>query len=149
MKDCDYYLDSSVQNHLMVGSHNLADYNEILTCDKQELVKKIKSSIEPYFNKDGKKLVIICIRDVLKEDSDIDDACSIGFEEGYTKQDIVYKQIFNFSELIANVFYIVQHKLIIFRLKKELKKLKAIQNNKYIELMKLYLMTKFQLYNQK
>lgn len=107
VKDCDYYLDSSVQNHLMVGSHNLVDYNEILTCDKQELVKRIKSNVEPYFNKDGKKLVIICIRDVLKEDSDIDNACLIGFEEGYTKQDIVYKQIFNFSELIANVFLLL------------------------------------------
>lgn len=97
VKDCDYYLDSSVQNHLMVGSHNLVDYNEILTCDKQELVKRIKSNVEPYFNKDGKKLVIICIRDVLKEDSDIDNACLIGFEEGYTKQ-----QIYRINEIVLD-----------------------------------------------
>ena len=125
VKDCDYYLDSSVQNHLMVGSHNLVDYNEILTCDKQELVKRIKSNVEPYFNKDGKKLVIICIRDVLKEDSNIDNACLIGFEEGYTKQDIVYKQIFNFSELIANVFYYCATQIDNISFKERIKEIKG------------------------
>lgn len=99
------FSDTTFQGHLLSGSHNLTDYEDIFTFDKEELKNRINKNVEPFFNHDGKKLVVICIRDVLKEDTDIDDGDSIGFEDGYTKQDIIYKQIFSFSELIANAFY--------------------------------------------
>lgn len=100
------YDEPKFQNALLSGKNNLTDYTDILTCDKNALIADFESIIKPYFNEEGQRLVIICLRDVLKEDSSIQDSDDIGFEnDGYTKQDIISKQVFPFSELIANVYY--------------------------------------------
>ncbi|MGI6593476.1 MAG: DUF1837 domain-containing protein [Christensenellales bacterium] len=100
------FSDEKFQGALLSGKNNLTDYEEILTCDKKELVKKFEDKVKPYFDEDGQRLIIICIQDVLKEDSDISDTTIIGFDtEGYTKQDIICKQVFPFSAFLANVYY--------------------------------------------
>jgi len=102
----DRYSDPKFQSALLSGKNNLTNYEDITTFDKEKLISKIDSKIKPCFNEEGQRLVIICVRDVIKEDTSILDSTNIGFEdEGYTKQDIVNKQVLPFSELMANVYY--------------------------------------------
>jgi uncharacterized protein (DUF2164 family) len=100
------YSDDKFQSALLSGKNNLINYGEILVCDKEKLKEKFETKIKPYFDENGQKLITVCIQDVLNEDTLINDTDNIGFEsEGYTKQDIVSKQVFSFSELLANVYY--------------------------------------------
>ncbi len=100
------YSDDKFQSALLSGKNNLTYYGDILVCDKQKLKNTFENKIKPYFDENGQKLIIVCIQDVLNEDKLINDADIIGFDtEGYTKRDIVSKQVFSFSELLANVYY--------------------------------------------
>jgi len=100
------YSDDKFQSALLSGKNNLINYGDILVCDKDKLKDTFDSKIKPYFDENGQKLIIVCIQDVLNEDSLINDTDNIGFEpEGYTKQDIVSKQVFSFAELLTNVYY--------------------------------------------
>ncbi len=106
VKSDDRYDDSKFQSALLSGKNNLVDYEDILIFDKKTLVNIFESKIKPNFDENGQRLVIICVRDVLKEDTTINDSVTIGFEkEGYTKQDLLNKQIFPFSAFLANVYY--------------------------------------------
>lgn len=100
----DDYSDETNQGHYKSGKNNLANYDDLITCDKDQLVKYYKVKIIPCLKPDMHKCVVLAIRDVLKDD-DIGDLTLIGYEDGYTKQDIVNKAYFNFAELLANVFY--------------------------------------------
>lgn len=105
VKDNSYFKDEQFQGRLKAGKNNLVDYDEILTCDKNKLVNKFEKNIIPILNPILHKNVVLAFRDVLSED-DIDDMTNIGYEsEGYTKQDIVNKYYFNFSEFLANIYY--------------------------------------------
>ena len=100
------YRDSKFQSALLSGKNNLTNYEDILTFDKKLMVDIFENKIKPYFDENGQKLIIISIQDVLKEDTDILDTDNIGFEtEGYTKQDIISKQVFSFIEFLTNVYY--------------------------------------------
>ena len=100
------YSDDKFQSSLLSGKNNLTNYSEILACDKVKLRAFFDNKIKRYFDENWQKVVIICIQDVLKEDTTINDADIIGFEpDGYTKQDIVSKQVFSFSDLLVNVYY--------------------------------------------
>lgn len=100
------YSDDKFQSALLSGKNNLINYGDILLCDKDKLKDKFENKIKPYFDENGQKLAIVCIQDVLNEDSLIKDTDNIGFEpDGYTKQDIVCKQVFSFVELLTNVYY--------------------------------------------
>lgn len=106
VKEDTIYDDSKYHDALLSGKNNLSNYDEIKSCDKVNFIDIIKKNIEPYFDEAGKKLIIVCIRHVLKDDLTIHDSDNVGFEsEGYTKQDIINKEIFYFPALIANVFY--------------------------------------------
>lgn len=100
----DDYSDETNQGHYKSGKNNLVNYDDLITCDKEQLVKYYKVKIIPCLKPDMHKCVVLAIRDVLKED-DIGDLTLVGYEDGYTKQDIVNKAYFNFAELLANVFY--------------------------------------------
>ena len=100
----DDYSDETNQGHYKSGKNNLVNYDDLITCDKEQLVKYYKVKIIPCLKPDMHKCVVLAIRDVLKDD-DIGDLTLIGYEDGYTKQDIVNKAYFNFAELLANVFY--------------------------------------------
>jgi len=100
----DDYSDETNQGHYKSGKNNLVNYDDLITCDKEQLVKYYKAKIIPCLKPDMHKCVVLAIRDVLKDD-DIGDLTLIGYEDGYTKQDIVNKTYFNFAELLANVFY--------------------------------------------
>ena len=100
----DDYSDEQKQGAYRSGKNNLANYDDLATCDKDKLVNYYKTKIIPYLKKDLQKCVVLAIRDVLNED-DVDDLTLIGYEDGYTKQDITNKTYFNFAELLANVFY--------------------------------------------
>lgn len=100
----DDYSDETNQGHYKSGKNNLANYDDLITCDKEQLVKYYKAKIIPCLKPNMHKCVVLAIRDVLKDD-DIGDLTLIGYEDGYTKQDIVNKAYFNFAELLANVFY--------------------------------------------
>lgn len=100
----DDYSDETNQGHYKSGKNNLANYSDLITCDKDALVSYYKKKIIPCLKRDLHKCVVLAIRDVLRED-DIDDLVQIGYEDGYTKQDIISKAYFNFAELLANVFY--------------------------------------------
>lgn len=100
------YTDPKFQSALLSGKNNLTYYDDIIGFDKRSLKEIFENTIKPHFNETGQKLVIVCIQDILKEDTDIMDTDNIGFEtEGYTKQDIISKQVFSFSELITNLYY--------------------------------------------
>lgn len=63
------------------------------------------NNVDEYFSVDNQKLIIVAIREVLKEDDSIGMLDQIGFEdEGYTKQDILCSQIFPFVAFIVNVY---------------------------------------------
>lgn len=100
----DDYSDEQKQGAYRSGKNNLANYDDLATCDKDALVSYYKTKVIPYLKKDLHKCVVLAIRDVLNDD-DIEDLTLIGYEDGYTKQDIVNKVYFNFAELLANVFY--------------------------------------------
>lgn len=100
----DDYSDETNQGHYKSGKNNLVNYDDLITCDKEQLVKYYKAKIIPCLKPNMHKCVVLAIRDVLKDD-DIGDLTLIGYEDGYTKQDIVNKAYFNFAELLANVFY--------------------------------------------
>ena len=106
VKDDDRFKKADFQGALKSGRINLVDYEEITSCDKNELIGYFKKNIEVCFSVDGQKLIVAAIREVLKEDDLIEMLDQIGFEdEGYTKQDILYSQIFPFAAFIANVYY--------------------------------------------
>lgn len=99
------YSDDKFQSALLSGKNNLTDYEDILTCDKDNLVAAFKNKIVPYFDEDNQRNIIICIREILRED-DVKDHVIIGYEaEGYTKQDIINMQVFPFADFLANVYY--------------------------------------------
>lgn len=98
------YSDETNQGHYKSGKNNLANYTDLMNCDKNSLVNYYRTKIIPCLRQDLCKCVVLAIRDVLKED-DIDDLTLIGYEDGYTKQDIIKKTYFDFAELLANVFY--------------------------------------------
>lgn len=98
------YSDETNQGHYKSGKNNLANYDDLIHCDKDELVKYYKEHVIPCLKRDLHKHVVLAIKDVLKEDN-VDDLTLIGYEDGYTKQDIVSKHYFDFAELLANVFY--------------------------------------------
>lgn len=130
VKDDDRFGNADFQGSLMSGRINLVDYNEIISCNKNDLIHYFKSKIEPCLDNDDQKLIIIAIREVLKEDDSIGMLDQIGFEdEGYTKQDILYSQVFPFAAFIANVYYfcLVDRQNNIYQ--KEIKEITA----KYIE----------------
>lgn len=100
------YRDDKFQSALLSGKNNLINYEDILAFNKDKLKDIFDNTIRPYFDENGQRLVILCLQDVLKEDSSINDVDIIGFQsDGYTKQDIVSKQVFSFSELLSNVYY--------------------------------------------
>lgn len=106
VKDDNRFENADFQGALMSGRLNLIDYEKIISCNKNDLISYFKNKIEPCLDKDNQRLFIIAIREVLKEDNSIDWLDQIGFEdEGYTKQDILYSQIFPFAEFIANIYY--------------------------------------------
>lgn len=108
VKSEERFSDDKFHSALMSGKNNLTDYGEILTIDKNVLVSNFRNIVIPYFNDAGQKLVIISIREILMEDSTISDTETIGFsEEGYTKQDMLLKQVFPFAEFLANIFFYV------------------------------------------
>ena len=100
----DDYSDETNQGHYKSGKNNLANYDDLITCDKTQLVNYFKKKIIPCLKPELHKCVVLALRDVLKED-DVTDLTLIGYEDGYTKQDIVNMAYFNFAELLANVFY--------------------------------------------
>lgn len=130
VKNENRFENADFQGALMSGRINLIDYEDIISCNKNELIHYFKSKIEPCLSNDDQKLIIVAIREVLKEDDSIGMLDQIGFEdEGYTKQDILYSQVFPFAAFIANVYYfcVVNRQNNIYQ--KEIKEITA----KYIE----------------
>lgn len=130
VKNENRFENADFQGALMSGRINLIDYEDIISCNKNELIHYFKSKIEPCLSNDDQKLIIVAIREVLKDDDSIGMLDQIGFEdEGYTKQDILYSQIFPFAAFIANVYYfcVVNRQNNIYQ--KEIKEITA----KYIE----------------
>lgn len=105
LKDKEKYNDSTFQGHLKSGKNNFTDDEEVKIIDKSILVSHFKNIIIPSLNPDLYREIILAIRKVLSED-DIEESTVIGYEnEGYTKQDIIYKTCFNLEETLSNVFY--------------------------------------------
>lgn len=106
VKNDSSYKDDKFQSALLSGKNNLTHYSEIIAFDKAELRAIFENKIKPFYDENWQKVVIVCIQDVLKEDISIKDSDNIGFEtEGFTKQDIVNKQVFSFTDLLVNVYY--------------------------------------------
>ena len=73
---------------------------------------------------------------MLKEDTTIKDTDNIGFEtEGYTKQDIITKQIFPFSEFLTNVYYYCTTEVLNIPYKVNIAEIKDYTKNRSVELM--------------
>lgn len=101
------YHDSTKLNGLMNCKYELSEFVDLIKkLDKQKLISRIQKNVEPDFDNDGKRFLIVCIRELLKEDSEVSDTTNIGFDEsGYTKQDFLNNNFFNFAETFANVLY--------------------------------------------
>lgn len=98
------YYDEAFGGHLKSGKNNLAGFEAIKTCDKVKLVEYFEAKILPSLKTDCKKQIVLAIKDVLLED-DIDDLTVIGFNDTYTKKDIINATKFNLADLLTNVFY--------------------------------------------
>lgn len=134
VKSDERYGDEKFQGSLLSGKNNLSDYEEISTCDKNELVRKIRDTVVPEFSEPSQRLIIACVRDILKNDPSIDDDDMIGYEDGYTKQDIISMQVFPFPDFLANVFYYVNTSVKNIPYKNEIKEL----TKDYVNGMKRY-----------
>ncbi len=86
------------------GDRNLSYADDLIKFDKEILTNKIKSDIIPLLNNSLKKQIVLAFQDVLGED-DIDEDTLIGFEPGFTKNDIINSTKFDLASLLSNVFY--------------------------------------------
>ena len=102
-KATDYGSTSDIA-HYKSGRNNLTGYEDLRTHDKAELVAYYDEEIIPLLDQSLKRHVVLAIKDVLSED-DVPSLTTIGYESGYTKQDIIGKYHFNLAELLANIFY--------------------------------------------
>lgn len=123
VKSDDRYGDEKFQGALLSGKNNLSDYEEISTCDRNELVSKIRDTVVPEFSESCQRLIITVVKDILKNDPSISDDDMIGYEDGYTKQDIISMQVFPFPDFLANVFYYVNTSVKNIPYKNEIKEL--------------------------
>ena len=89
---------------LKSGKNNLSDSGPLASCDRVALIKGFEDIVIPCLADDCKKLIILAIKDVLADD-DIGPDTLIGFEDGYTKKDILASVKFNLAETLANVFF--------------------------------------------
>ena len=98
------YKNESDQSHYKTGTTNFADYANYIGCDKDALVQHYEKQVLPCLQKSLFRHIVLAIKNVLREDP-IPQLTQIGFDPGYTKQDIVNSYHFNMAELLANVFY--------------------------------------------
>ena len=98
------YADDSNQAHYKSGKMNLTGFDQLISYDKTRLVNHFREKVVPELKPDLLENIVLAFKDVLKED-DIPDLTPVGYENGYTKQDIVGKYHFDFPELLANLFY--------------------------------------------
>ena len=96
--------DKTYQQALKSGKNNLSDSSPLASCDRAALIKGFEDIVIPCLDDECKKLIILAIKDVL-DDDDIAPETVIGFEDGYTKQDILSSVKFNLAETLANVFF--------------------------------------------
>lgn len=106
LKDVQNY-DGSVPGHLKSGRINVPpDIMESARITSSEFAaNKIKIKLIPLINADKQKLVVLAIKDVLRNDKNIADTSIIGYEKGYEKENILNNTTFNFGDLLASVFY--------------------------------------------
>ena len=98
------YFDETLGGHLKSGKNNLTGFDEIKTYDKVKLVDYFNTRIIPSLKNDCKRQIVLAFRDVLSDD-EIDDLTVIGFNDAYTKKDIINATKFDLADLLANIFY--------------------------------------------
>jgi len=99
--------DSSLPGHLKSGHNNVPpDVIDAARNTSFEDAEKIFQTKVVSLIKDSKReSVVRAIKDILREDSNIQDQTVIGYIEGYEKINITTNSTFSLSALLASVFY--------------------------------------------
>ena len=103
LKDVQNY-DGSVPGHLKSGRINVPpDIMESARITSSEFAaNKIKIKLIPLINADKQKLVVLAIKDVLRNDKNIADTSIIGYEKGYEKENILNNTV-NVNQKVSHL----------------------------------------------
>lgn len=107
IEDDPSYAEASYQGHLKRGDKNPSQAYIELTRQKpvNELADYYSETVLPHLNSSLHKHIILAFRQVLSEDTAIPDSQSLCPISGYTKHDILTKNTFSLSGLLACLFY--------------------------------------------
>jgi len=107
IEDDPSYAEASYQGHLKCGDKNPSQAFIDLTRKKpiNELADYYAESVLPHLNSSLQKHIVLAFKQVLTEDTTIPDSQNLCPISGYTKHDILTKNAFSISGLLACLFY--------------------------------------------
>lgn len=99
--------DSSLPGHLKSGRDNVPPdvINAARNTSFEDAEKVFQAKVVSLIKDSKRESVVRAIKDVLREDSNIQDQTVIGYIEGYEKINITTNSTFSLSALLASVFY--------------------------------------------
>ena len=99
-------LDDAKVGHLKSGHDNLDGrfINAVKVSKNNDVANGFITNIIPNIKEDYKSNIVLAIKDIIKEDTTIDDTCYIGNEKEYTKDNIINGDRFNLVELLVCAF---------------------------------------------
>ncbi len=99
-------LDDAKVGHLKSGHDNLDGrfINDVKVSKNNDVANGFITNIIPNIKEDYKSNIVLAIKDIIKEDTTIDDTCYIGSEKEYTKYSIINGDKFNLVELLVCAF---------------------------------------------
>ena len=99
-------LDDAKVGHLKSGHDNLDGrfINAVKVSKNNDVVNGFITNIIPNIKEDYKSNIVLAIKDIMKEDTTIDDTCYIGYEKEYTKDNIINGDKFNLVALLVCTF---------------------------------------------
>lgn len=117
--------DGSLPGHLKIGSDNVPPdiINAVRNTSAEDAANNFRKKVIPTIHTDKQKFVVLAIKNVLREDTSIQDDSLIGYEKGYEKYNILDNSTFNLGDLLASVFYYAILNTINKSCKKEIKEI--------------------------
>ena len=99
-------LDESKVGHLKSGHDNLDDrfINAVKVSKNSDVIDGFIKNVVPNIKEDYKPNIVLAIKDIIKEDTTIEDTFQIGYEKEYTKSNIINGDKFNLVLLLACTF---------------------------------------------
>lgn len=102
-------LDDAKVGHLKSGHDNLdGRFIDVVKNSKNnDVIIGFITNVIPNIKEDYKHNIVLAIKDIIKEDTSIEDTCPIGYEKEYTKSNIINGDKFNLASLLVCTFKFV------------------------------------------